>query len=219
MALRAAIFDLDGTLVDSAEDIAEAVNRLYDDLGHPRVPVATVKTWIGDGVQVLVGRALAHAGEDRTVGEVLPGFMVHYHDCLLLAPRLYPGVAAALAGLQQAGIPMAVCTNKPAPLVPPLLAHLGIDGFFPVVVGGGSLPWRKPDPAPLRAAAERLGVPVADCLMVGDSGTDHAAAVAAGMPVALVRYGYPRQFDLEAAPSLGVLDDLRQLLPWFAPAA
>ena len=219
MALRAVIFDLDGTLVDSADDIAEAVNRLYDELGLPRVAAATVRGWIGDGVRALVSTALEHAASTVPLQRALPAFMVHYHACLLRSPRLYPGTAEALAALQARGLPLAICTNKPVELVPPLLAHLGIDGFFPVVIGGGSLPQRKPDPAPLLEAARRLGLAAGHCLMVGDSGTDHAAAVAAGMPVALVRYGYPRHFELERAAALAVLDDLRGLLPLLAEAA
>lgn len=215
MALRAAIFDLDGTLVDSAADIAEAINRLYDDLGQSRVPDAQVQAWIGDGVRALVGSALAHKGLTVSVEEVMPGFLIHYNATLLLEPRIYDGVVETLKALQGAGVPLAICTNKPVDLVPPLLSHLGLAGFFDVVIGGGSLPQRKPDAAPLLAVAQRLGVPVEACLMVGDSGTDHAAAVAAAMPVALVRYGYPRTFDLDTAPSLAVVDDLRRLLPYF----
>lgn len=215
MALRAAIFDLDGTLVDSAEDIAEAINRLYDDLGQARVAPVQVQAWIGDGVRALVGAALSHKGLEVSVDEVMPGFLVHYNATLLLEPRVYAGVVEALDVLKAAGVPLGICTNKPVDLVPPLLAHLGLEHYFDVVIGGGSLPQRKPDAAPLLAVAGALDVPVTDCLMVGDSGTDHAAAMAAGMPVALVRYGYPRTFDLDAAPTLAVVDDLRQLLPAF----
>lgn len=219
MALRAAIFDLDGTLVDSAADIAEAINRLYDDLGQARVAPAQVQAWIGDGVRALVGSALAHKQLAVSVDEVMPGFLVHYNATLLLEPVVYPGVLEALTALKEAGVPLGICTNKPVDLVPPLLAHLGLAHFFEVVIGGGSLPQRKPDAAPLLAVAAQLGVPVEACLMVGDSGTDHGAAMAAAMPVALVRYGYPRTFDLEAAPAVAVVDDLRQLLPHFGLSA
>lgn len=211
MTLAAVIFDLDGTLVDSADDIAEAVNRLYDALALPRVDAATVRGWIGEGVSALVTTALAHAGAQQPLEQALPVFMRHYHACLLRSPRLYPGVAQALESLRAAGLPLAICTNKPVDLVPPLLAHLGLDGVFGVIIGGGSLPQRKPDPAPLLACAAALQVPVAQCLMVGDSASDHDAAVAAGMPLALVRYGYPRGLDLAANAAGWVIDDLRQL--------
>ena len=123
MEIAALVFDLDGTLVDSAADIAEAVNRMLDDFALPRVEEAVVRSWIGEGVRNLVDTALHHAGSERTLGEVMPGFMHHYHDCLLRSPRLYDGVAEALRLLQAQGVPMAICTNKPSALVPPLLGH------------------------------------------------------------------------------------------------
>ena len=213
MAIDAVIFDLDGTLVDSAADIAEAVNRLFDALQLPRVEESLVRGWIGEGVAALVATALGHQRSAVSIEQALPIFMRGYHECLLRSPQLYPGVLQALGCLQQAAVPMAICTNKPVELVPPLLQHLGIAGFFPVIIGGGSLPQRKPDPAPLFAAAAGLGVAVGNCLMVGDSATDHAAALAAGMPVALVRYGYPRSLELDSVPALAVVDDLCDLLP------
>lgn len=211
MAIKAVLFDLDGTLVDSAGDIAEALNRSLEQLGHARVAEATVRGWIGEGVRQLVATGLRHAGDARAPEAVMDAFMVHYRDCLLRSPRLYPGVAAGLAALQARGLPMAICTNKPQALVAPLLEHLRIDGFFAAIVGGDSLPQRKPDPAPLLHLARVLGVEPRDCLMVGDSATDRDAAVAAGMPVALVRYGYPRDLVLDQAGAIALLDDLRQL--------
>jgi phosphoglycolate phosphatase len=211
VSFEAVLFDLDGTLVDSASDIAEALNRSLEALGHARVAEATVRGWIGEGVRQLVATGLRHAGDGRPPASVMEDFMVHYRACLLRSPVLYPGVVEGLAQLHGRGVPMAICTNKPQALVPPLLQHLGIDGFFAAIVGGDSLPQRKPDPAPLLHLADVLGVVPQRCLMVGDSATDRDAAVAAGMPVALVRYGYPRQLDLESAGAIALLDDLRQL--------
>ena len=110
------------------------------------------------------------------------------------------------------GLPMAICTNKPSALVPPLLEHLGIAGYFAHIVGGDTLPQRKPSPEPVLHAARLLGHAPAQCLMVGDSATDLEAANAAGMPIALVRYGYPRDLDLDAAGAVAVIDDMRELL-------
>ena len=211
MDAAAVIFDLDGTLVDSAADIAEAVNRTLVDQGLPRVDEARVRTWIGDGVGNLVRTALADAGSTRSVDEVLPGFMVHYRQCLLRSPRLYPGVVPALQALHARGVPLAICTNKPSAMLPPLLAYLQIDGYFEQVIGGDSLPERKPSAAPLLYLCERFGAMPAQCLMVGDSATDLGAARAAGMPIALVRYGYPRDLDLEQAGAVALVDDLREL--------
>ena len=179
----AAVFDLDGTLVDSAGDIAEAVNRTLDGLALPRVAEATVRGWIGDGVGNLVATALRHSGSGQPAAAVMPVFMQHYHACLLRSPRLYDGVMDTLQALQSRGMPMAICTNKPSALVPPLL-H----------------------------TAALLGQAVDQCLMVGDSATDLQAANNAGMPIVLVRYGYPRDLDLDAAAAKAVVDDLRELL-------
>ncbi len=207
----AVIFDLDGTLVDSAADIAEAVNRTLADHGLPRVDEARVRSWIGDGVGSLVRTALADAGSALAVDEVLPGFMVHYRQCLLRSPALYPGVVPALQALRERGVPLAICTNKPSAMLPPLLDHLQIDTCFDVVIGGDSLPERKPSAAPLLHLCKHFDVAPAQCLMVGDSATDLGAARAAGMPIALVRYGYPRDLDLEQAGAVALVDDLREL--------
>ena len=208
----AVLFDLDGTLVDSASDIAEAVNRLLVELGLPRVAQARIQGWIGEGARQLIASALRDAGSRLDADEVFDRFMVHYEACLLLEPRLYDGVADTLQVLRDRGVRLAVCTNKPSRFVPPLLAAMGIDGYFEAFVGGDSLAWRKPDPRPLLHLATQLGCEPGRCLMVGDSETDFAAARAAGMPVALVSYGYPRGFDLHGAGALAVVDRFDALL-------
>jgi phosphoglycolate phosphatase len=212
VAIKALVFDLDGTLVDSAGDIAEAVNLTLEELALPRVSEATVRSWIGEGVRNLVSTALANAGSALTLEEVMSAFMRHYKACLLRSPRLYDGVGEALTALQTRGLPMAICTNKPAAMVAPLLQHLGIAGFFAHIIGGDSLPQRKPAAEPLLHVAGLLQQPVADCLMVGDSGTDLGAANNAGMPIVLVRYGYSRDLDLDTAEAVAVIDDMRELV-------
>lgn len=206
------LFDLDGTLVDSASDIAAAVNRLLAELGHAQVDEPTVRSWIGDGARQLITSALQHAGETQTVDAVMPRFLRHYEDCLLLDPQLYPGVESTLQALQTAGVRMAVCTNKPAQFVPPLLAALGIDGYFDAVLGAGDLPERKPHPLPLLHLAEGFGVDITQCLMVGDSAADAGAAIAAGAPLVLVSYGYRRDFDLHGCGAHAVIERFEQLL-------
>lgn len=212
MATSAVVFDLDGTLVDSAGDIAEAVNRTLEDLSLPRVSEATVRSWIGEGVRKLVTTALHDAGCDRTLDDVMPSFMRHYNECLLRSPLLYDGVIETLEALQARDLPMAICTNKPSALVPPLLEHLGIDQFFAHIIGGDSLPQRKPAREPLQHVATLLGQSVHDCMMVGDSATDLHAANNAGMPIVLVRYGYTRDLDLDAVDAVAVIDDMPALL-------
>ncbi|WP_315387449.1 phosphoglycolate phosphatase [uncultured Stenotrophomonas sp.] len=206
------IFDLDGTLVDSAADIAEALNRTLEDWQLPRVPEATVLTWIGDGVRRLVEQAFTAAHSDIDLAKVMPGFMRHYEACLLRSPRLFDGVVPALQALQARNVPLAICTNKPVAMVGPLLAHLGVQDFFAKVLGGDSLPERKPSGEPLRHIAAAFDVAPEAALMVGDSITDYRAAVDARMPVALVRYGYPRGLDLENVEAVAVMDNLQELL-------
>lgn len=205
------VFDLDGTLVDSASDIAEALNRTLQDWQLPRVAEATVLAWIGDGVRRLVEQAFTAAGSTLDVDAVMPGFMVHYRQCLLRSPRLFNGVREALAQLQARGVALALCTNKPSALVQPLLDHLGVGTVFDPVLGGDSLPQRKPDGGPLRYIADHFGLRPAQCLMVGDSLTDYQAAQDAGMPIVLVRYGYPRGLDLDHNAAMAVVEDLRDL--------
>ena len=206
------IFDLDGTLVDSAADIAEALNRTLEDQHLPRVPEATVHGWIGDGVRRLVEQAFTAAGHVTDLDAVMPGFMRHYEECLLRSPRLYDGVVPALQGLRERHVTLAICTNKPHAMVKPLLAHLGVKDYFAQVIGGDSLPERKPSGAPLRHLAAAFELAPSAALMVGDSITDYRAAVDAGMPVALVRYGYPRGLELDKVQAVAVMDDLRELL-------
>lgn len=205
------LFDLDGTLVDSAADIAEAVNRTLDELGHAREDEATVRSWIGLGTRVLLDSALRHAGSTADVDAVMPRLMVHYEDCLLLHARLYPGTVEALDALADAGVAMSMATNKPERMARVLADAMGIDRYFTHVVGGDTLAERKPHAMPLLHLAALHGVAAADTLMVGDSEADAGAAKAAGMDLVLLRHGYPRDFDLESAGAVAVLDDLSTL--------
>ncbi|RZU99172.1 phosphoglycolate phosphatase [Spiribacter vilamensis] len=191
----AVLFDLDGTLVDSAPDLTTAVNRSLADIDRPPLTEDQVCAWIGNGARLLVARALA--GErDITVeppatDAAVARFFVHYHDCLCEHSRLYPGVLEGLDQLRAMGLPMGVVTNKPAAFTTPLMEALGIAGYFGVAVSGDTLGVKKPDPAPLIHAAERLGVAIGDCVYVGDSAADRTAAEAAGSPLVRVPYGYP----------------------------
>ena len=206
------VFDLDGTLVDSASDIAEAVNRTLVDWSLPRVEESVIRGWIGDGARALVASAFAHAGKQIELDEVMPGFMVHYADCLLLYPTVYPGVVETLRALRERGIAVAVCTNKPERFVRPLLDALDLGQYFQVIVGGDTLPERKPSAVPLLHVVKHFGLQPAQCLMVGDSATDIQTAAAAGVPMALVTYGYLRGLDPRAVQGVTVIDDMRELL-------
>lgn len=206
------VFDLDGTLVDSAADIAEAVNRTRVDWSLPRHEEAVIRGWIGDGARALVASAFADAGMVVDLDEVMPGFMVHYADCLLLDPTVYPGVIETLEALRARGIAVAVCTNKPERFVRPLLDALALGEYFECIVGGDTLAERKPSAMPLLYVVDKFGLLPSQCLMVGDSLTDVQTAAAAGVPMALVSYGYLRGVDPHALPGVRVIDDLRALL-------
>lgn len=191
MAERPAlIFDLDGTLIDSAPDIHAAANKVFSAKGLSPFPFESVRGFIGNGVGVLIHRLLASrnlAGDTRLHAELVENFISLYEEAFDLT-QLYPGVAEALTSLATAGHPLAICTNKPEGPARAALRHFGLQPLFPVVIGGDSLAQRKPDPAPLLAAVAALGGGRA--LFVGDSEVDAETAHAAGIPLALYTGGY-----------------------------
>lgn len=201
-AARAIIFDLDGTLVDSAEDMRAALNVLLNDLGMRSIPAGEIKAMIGDGVLKLVERGLvAVKGDPALAPALLPRFLEIYQANPATLTRCYPGVIATLESLRLADLRMAVVTNKPVAATKAILRELALARFFPVVVGGDSLPKRKPDPAPLLEAARQLQLNVDELLMVGDNIHDVEAAHAAGMRSIAVSYGYhhrpPSEFNAD----------------------
>lgn len=217
--MRLIIFDLDGTLVDSLPDLVRTVNAAMADYGLPAVSAATVGPWIGRGSRVLLASALRHGGLDPQA----PGFdfeaafarfLEHYRAHLIGQTRLYPGAREALDELARRGIALAVCSNKPARFVAPLLEALGVRARFAALLGGDSLAQRKPDPAPLLHLARHFGLPPAQCLMVGDSQHDVEAARGAGMPVLGVAHGYRREGEFERHPPDAVLASLAELPAW-----
>ena len=190
MTHAALLFDLDGTLVDSVPDLAAAVNKLLAELGRPALGEARIAAMVGDGVAKLVERALAASGAGIPLPAALDRFLAFYEAEPTRLTRPYPGVPGVLAELAAAGWRLAVCTNKPERATRAVLGGLGLDRFFGVVLGGDSLAARKPDPAPLLLALDRLGSASADAAMIGDHRNDVLAARAAGMPVIFARYGY-----------------------------
>ena len=201
-AVQAIIFDLDGTLVDSAEDLRAAVNRLFGELGLRPIEADEIKAMIGDGVLKLVERALVAANADPAQKDMLlPRFLEIYQANPATRTRCYPGVAETLKVLQHRAFRLAVVTNKPVLATNKILEALSLSEFFPVVIGGDSLRKRKPDPAQLFEAAQQLGVNVDQTLMVGDNIHDVEAAHAAGMRCVAVSYGYhhrpPSEFNAD----------------------
>ena len=217
--------DLDGTLVDSVPDIAWCIDRTMPRFGTPPRGEALVRTWVGNGVERLVERALTgelHArAEPGLLREACTTFLDLYSAHGRDRSRLYPGVRSGLAALRAHGAVLACITNKPHAPATGLLAHLGLLDAFELVLGGDSLPRRKPDPLPLLHAGSVLDVPVERSVFVGDSVNDVHAARAAGMRVICVSYGYNHGRDISDAGPDAVIDSIDELaaLCFGAPAA
>lgn len=192
----ALVFDLDGTLIDSRRDITTAINRMRADLGLPPLALEQVITMVGEGARLLVERALGPGFPPDEIDRALERYLGYYWDVCLETTRTYPGVDGMLAGL--AGrYPLALLSNKGEALSRKILDGLGLTAHFREILGGDSLPTRKPDPAGLRVLADRLGVPVERLLLVGDTWVDAETARNAGCPFALVEWGFPRPPKLE----------------------
>jgi phosphoglycolate phosphatase len=186
---RTAVFDLDGTLVDSAPDLHAALDRLMAARGLPPFTRPEVVAMIGDGVKVLVERALAARGLAFDPA-ALEEFSADYTAHAAVETRLFPGIAEVLAGLEAAGWRLAVCTNKPAAATAALLGALGLADRFAAVGGGDSFPARKPDPAHLLATLRAAGGDPARAVMIGDHRNDVLAAQGAGLPCLFAGWGY-----------------------------
>ena len=200
--LKAIAFDLDGTLVDSVIDLANAANVVRVKLGKPELVSERVRQFVGDGVAQLLQRSLTDDMngqlEPATLELALETFHAYYGDHLAENTRPYAGVALGLQRLQQLQVPMAIVTNKPEHHTHALLAALQLDRYFKAVIGGDTLSQRKPNAAPLLEAAQRLEVDLNEILMVGDSPNDVLCARAAGAKVWVVDYGYADAATLNA---------------------
>ena len=217
MRPEAVLFDLDGTLLDTAGDIALALERAFADQGHRAPPPEAVRRMIGKGAPVLVQRAMAAqalALDAAGHAALLERFFHHYGRLQELdecAAQPYPGAREALQALHAAGLPLAVVTNKQHRFACGLLERLDLAPFLRLVVGGDSCERRKPDPMPLLHACAQLGVAPARAWMVGDSVNDVQAARAAGVPVYCVPYGYNEGEDPRSLACDGLLESLVDL--------
>ncbi len=206
------VFDLDGTLVDSAPDLAAALNHALAYLGRPIVAPESVRDLVGHGARALLRKGLATSGDasEALVETGFPAFIDFYAANICNGTRPYPGVDEALDALAQRGLRRAICTNKPERLTHLLFDALGWTGRFDAVVGGDTLQMRKPDPAPLREAVARAGGGRA--VMIGDSITDADTARAAGMPFVAVSFGFSDR-PVEMLGADAVIDSFAELLP------
>lgn len=189
--MRAVIFDLDGTLCDSAPDLKVTANKLLSSMGHQPLSLDVIRSFIGNGVPKLVERVMKHSGIEFTEqrhAELTATFEKLYAENPVTNTVLYPGVRDALDMLQRRGYVMGVCTNKVHAITVMVLEGLKIDQFFRAVVGGDSLPTHKPDPAMLHDCVRQLGTD--NVWYVGDSEVDSETAVAAGINFSLFTNGY-----------------------------
>ena len=212
------IFDLDGTLVDSAPDLRIAVNRVLAVQGGDPLDLAQIRRMVGDGAAQLLARAFA--ARNLTAADpdaALRQFFAAYAADPTANTVLYADVSETLAALQRRGIPMAVCTNKPEAPARIVLERLGIATYFREVVGGDTHPFRKPDPRMLEGLLRSFGVPAGRALMVGDSEVDAATAQAARVPFALMTYGY-RRGSAQDIPCVAALDGFAGLAPLLGTA-
>ena len=192
--IRLVVFDLDGTLVDSSHDLAEATNALLAELGGAPLALDVVVSMVGEGAAVLVKRALARSGLDPEMPGALGRFLELYDERLLNATRPYPGMIEALAALG-ARFRLAVLTNKPERPTLEILKGLEMRQFFGDVTGGDSAHGRKPNPAGLLDLAARAGVEASETILVGDSPVDLETSRRAGTSVCLTRYGFGYRFS------------------------
>ena len=221
-AFDAAIIDLDGTMVDTLGDFAQALGRMLDDLALPGIERTHIERMVGKGSEHLIKSVLHHvlaqAGQapaaintEAIYPQAWARYQHHYLAINGQYAQVYPGVPEGLQALRSAGLRLACLTNKPTAFALPLLRAKGLDSFFDQVFGGDAFERKKPDPLPLVKTCAALGSAPARTLMVGDSSNDAQAARAAGCPVVLVTYGYNHGQPVRAVDADGWVDSLALL--------
>lgn len=213
------LFDLDGTLVDSARDLYRAMNLSLAALAWPLVTEVQIRQWVGKGAshlcQSVVDAVFEGASESVKQArqqQLLDQFMSIYATEVCVDTTIYAGVLDYLNACQQHGLHMACVTNKPQHMAEALLAALKLNGYFALVLGGDALPQRKPDPLPLLHAMQHFGVDAAQTLMIGDSQNDVIAARRAGIDCIVVSYGYNHGEDIRDCAPQKIVDSLAHLL-------
>ncbi|PIJ73961.1 phosphoglycolate phosphatase [Erwinia sp. OLTSP20] len=210
-------FDLDGTLVDSAPGLAQAVDLALGELSLPAPGIERVARWIGNGADIMLTRALRWAldaePEPDLINDARTFFDKYYAATIRQGSKLFPDVSMVLERLAARGLPMAVVTNKPTAFIAPLLQSLGIAHYFSLVLGGDDVAQKKPHPAPLFLVLGTFGLLPESLLLVGDSRNDILAAQAAGCPCVGMTYGYNHGEPITDSHPSVVLDHFNQLLP------
>lgn len=215
------LFDLDGTLIDSVPDLALSVNEMLKYLGRTPFEIETVRSWVGNGADILVKRALLGKRElnepieMELFAKALELFLKRYHQNLCVETNTFEGVNKSLELLKSASYRMAIVTNKPEAFVLPLLKALNLDDYFELIVGGDTLLSRKPEPEPLLYVCEKLGVSKEEAVMVGDSKNDILAAHAAGIESIAVTYGYNYEEDIRKHRPDWVIEHFSEIVDLF----
>lgn len=212
---RAIIFDLDGTVVDTLEDVASAMNAALAEVGFPALSHDEVRACLGLGGTALARTALTKAGhrlDEVAIAALQKRYLRIYRNAPAKCARLYPHALTTLETLRASGVALALCTNKAEEITHPLLLSLAIAPFFSGIVCGDSFPRGKPDPLPVCALLKRLGVSQAAALLVGDTASDAQAARAAGIPFILASYGYGRLEPNAGDAMITGLDELEAAL-------
>ncbi|MFO0724786.1 MAG: HAD-IA family hydrolase [Myxococcota bacterium] len=213
--MKAVLFDLDGTLIDSDEDIAAAVNQTLEELGRPKRSLAEIRTMIGRGARDLLARAL-DSSDDAAIEAARARFVRHYTAAPVAHTKIYPGVIELLEALHRQGLALGVATNKPIALAAPIVKALGLDrAGIRGVAAADEVERRKPDPAVLALALERTcpGTPPAEVVYVGDMGLDVETARAFGAAAVGVGWGFSRATVIAAGPDV-FIERPEELLAW-----
>lgn len=211
------VFDLDGTLVDTAPDLTAALNAVMRGAGRPEVPLADVRHMVGRGAIYLIERAMEATGAPASA-EAMPAlfnqFIAHYDANIAVASRPFESMESVAKSLSQRGHKLGICTNKPEALTLKLIGELGLTELFPVILGADSRPYRKPDPRHLFDTIAGLGGNPSNAVLIGDSETDVKTARAANVPVIVVSFGYTEipPHDLGADAVIDHFDALEQTL-------
>ena len=202
LKVKAVAIDLDGTLLNTAPDLAEAVNRMLVELGRPRIAEQEVMGYVGRGAAKLIKGLLTGEQDGEPDSQAFAAasqiFFKHYDEVLDVNTHFYAGALEGVAALKQAGFRLACITNKPARFTVPLLKSKAVFDDFELVLSGDSLAEKKPHPMPLLHACQQFGIEPSELLMIGDSISDVQAARAAACPVFVVPYGYNRGVPAEA---------------------
>ena len=209
-SIRALIFDLDGTLIDSQRDLIRSVNAMLREMGRDQLHEDTISGYIGHGAPQLVGRALGNSASEEERGRALKYFLSYYEDHKMDSTCAYPGVPEALE--QLAEFPMAILTNKPVRISVRILEGLGLAKYFRAVYGGNSFETKKPDPLGATTILREFAAAPSEAILIGDSEVDVQTARNAGTLAAAVNYGFGTH-DRTAHPADLYLDRLTDLVP------